>query len=32
MHEGPDTDAMTADGGSTLCNQPDARVASSDPL
>jgi len=30
--EGSDVDVMTADGGSTLYNRPDARVASSDAL
>jgi hypothetical protein len=28
LQEGPDSDAMTADSGSILCNRPDAKVAS----
>jgi len=32
LQESPDVDAMTVDSGSTLCNRPDARVASPDAL
>jgi hypothetical protein len=30
--KGPDANALTADAGSTLCNRPDARVASPNAL